>query len=172
VAELYPSFSLTGAFGALAITSLSDLADSASETWLFSPFINFPIFEGGRLRANIKAAEARESQAALNYEQTVLRALEETESALISYAKEQETRARLRKSVNASARSAELANKLYDKGLTDFIDVLDAERELTRIEDTLVQSETRVLTNLIAVYKALGGGWEGFELETGNYTNQ
>ena len=165
VAELYPSFNLTGSFGYLAADSLGDLIKGASEQWFFTPFIDFPIFKGGRLRANIKAAEARESQAALDYEQTVLRALEETESALVSYAKEQETRARLRRSVEASVRAANLAGKLYDKGLADFIDVLQAERDLSMAENNLVKSETRVLTNLIALYKALGGGWEVFENE-------
>lgn len=162
VAELYPSFNLTGGVGFVSGASGS-LLDNAAQTFLFSPFINFPIFEGGRLRAQIEAAEARNSIAAVEYEQTVLNALDETESALIRYSKERETRAKLKKAVNASARSTELANSLYDQGLTGFIDVLDAERALTETKDALVQSETRVLINLITLYKALGGGWENFE---------
>ncbi len=161
VAELYPSFNLTGSIGFLAASS-GNLFESASESFLLSPFINFPIFEGGRLRAQIDAAEARNSIAATQYEQTVLRALEETESSLIRYAKEQETREKLEQAVSASKRSAQLSNILYEKGLTDFIDVLEAERALTSTQDALVQSETRALTNLTALYKSLGGGWELF----------
>ena len=162
VAELYPSFSLTGAIGLLA-GDFGSLFESSSETYLFSPFVSVPIFEGGRLRAQIKAAEARNSIAAIEYEQTILNALEETESALIRYAKEQETRARLQTAVTASISSVQLSRILYEEGLTDFLDVLDAEGELTLREDSLVQSQTRVLTNLVSLYKALGGGWEVLE---------
>jgi len=78
----------------------------------------------------------------------------------------------LRLTVTSAAKSAELANGLYERGLSDFLDVLEAERDLTDAEDALVQSETRALTKLIALYKSLGGGWEGFETETVPESNQ
>ena len=165
VARLYPSFNITGGIGFLAADT-GDLFESASETFLFSPFINFPIFEGGRLRAQIKAAEARNSIAAIAYEQTVLNALAETESALIRYAKEQETRVKRRDAVEASKQSVQQINALYEQGLTQFINVLDAERVLTESQQALVQSETQALTKLITVYKSLGGGWQIFEGKT------
>lgn len=170
IAKLYPSFNLIGALGVLS-SSTGSLLDAASETFLLSSFIHFPIFEGGRLRAQICAAEARNSQAAIAYEQTVLNALEQTEEILFRYAKEQETRAKLRQAVQSSAHSAQLSTELYEKGLTNFIDVLNSERDLLLTESSLVQSETRVLTNLIALYKALGGGWEIFEEENKHQLN-
>ena len=164
VADLYPSFNLTGSVGFISSESES-LFDRASQTFLLSPFIKFPIFEGGRLRAQIDVTEARHSIAAVEYEQAVLNALREAESALIRYTKEQETRAKLQESLAASMRSTKLANSLYDQGLTDYIDVLDAERMLIETKEALVQSQTRVFTNLIGLYKTLGGGWEAFELQ-------
>ena len=142
---------------------LSNLVEGDSTNFLISPIINIPIFEGGRLRAQIKVEEARNSIAAITYEQTILNAFEETETALVRFNKQQATRARLRNAVNASSQSVALSKSLYDNGLTNFINVLDSERELTSREDALIQAETRVLTDLVALYKALGGGWEIYE---------
>ncbi|MGH1540663.1 MAG: efflux transporter outer membrane subunit [Arenicella sp.] len=165
VAKLYPSFSLTGSLG-FSAADFSNLFKNASETFLFTPSIHFPIFSAGKIRAQINVAEIRHSIAAIEYEKTLLTALKETESILVRYAKEQETRAQLKRAVKSSTRSVELSNVLYKNGLTNFVGVLDAEQQLTTTEDALVQSETRVLTNLIALYKALGGGWEVFEPAT------
>ncbi|CAM2064150.1 Efflux transporter outer membrane subunit [Sulfidibacter corallicola] len=163
VAELYPSFSLTGSAGYQAVNSLGDLFKGASGLWLLRPSIDMPIFAGGRLRADVEAAEARERHAALSYERTVLNALRETESALVSYAKEQETRIAYMESVQASSRSVELTSRLYRQGLIDFFEVLSAQQSLLTVQDQLAQSETRALSHLIALYKSLGGGWEVIE---------
>ena len=157
IAALYPSFNLTAGLG-FSSTNTSDVFDQG-KGFSLSSIIRLPIFESGRLRANIKSASARNSIAAIDYEKTVLNALEETERTLIRYRKELETQSRLQKAVNASNRSAILAQSLYEQGLTDFLDVLNAERALTTTQDALAQSETRTYIHLIQLYKVLGGGW-------------
>ena len=161
-ADLFPRFFLTGS-GGFESSSFSDLFDGDSETWSLGPAIRWPVFQGGRLRARQDFAEAVAEEAAVRYEAAVLRALAETESALILYGEERRTYASLTKAAEASARAADLAERLYEKGLGDFLTVLDAQRRLVEIQDQAVQSETRVLVRLIALYKALGGGWEAYE---------
>jgi outer membrane protein TolC len=94
------------------------------------------------------------------YEQTVLMAFEEVENNLVLYAKEQVRRQQLEDAVKSSEDSLHLANQLYDNGLSNFINVLDAERSLYQAQDALVQSDRTISANLIALYKSLGGGWE------------
>ncbi len=118
------------------------------------------IFDAGRIRANIKVQNARQEQALANYEQTALSAFEDVENGLVAYAKEQVRRRSLEDAVKSSQESLRLANQLYANGLSDFINVLDAERSLYQAQDALVQSDRTVTVNLISLYKALGGGWE------------
>jgi NodT family efflux transporter outer membrane factor (OMF) lipoprotein len=164
-ADLYPKFFLTGSGGFEALT-FGDLLSSASSAWTLGSLIQWPIFRGGEIRANIAVQEMRSEQAVLEYEHSVLKILEEVENNLTTYGEELKTRARLQDSVTAAKRSVELANGLYEQGLSNFIDVLDANSNLTQAEDVLVRSETRTLTRLIALYKSLGGGWDVFENST------
>jgi len=160
--DLYPKFSLTGAFG-LQSQQIGDLFDLNSRFWSIGPSVRWPVFEAGRIRANIEATNAREEQAILNYSKSVLTSLEETENAITSYSQEQARRAFLAESVVANRRAYDLANQLYTSGLKDFLNVLEAQRTLYEAEDQLAQSDRGVTANLIALYKALGGGWESFE---------
>lgn len=162
VAELYPSFSLTGSAGVESV-SFTDLFRSSSGVFAFGPRIRWPLFQGGRLRAAIDAAEAGRDGALLAYRQALLLALEDVEGALVAYAEAELARERLAEAVQASERSVELSRVLYRKGLTDFLTVLDAERTLTDVEDRLIAGETEVVSRVVALYKALGGGWEVFE---------
>jgi NodT family efflux transporter outer membrane factor (OMF) lipoprotein len=161
-ADLFPRFFLTGSYG-YDSTSLSDLFTWSSRTWSLGPTVRWPVFQGGRIRANIEATEARNEAALARYEQAVISALAEVESALAGYVEVQEERRKLAESVQASVRAVELAKNLYELGLSDFLTVLDADGRLTLVEDRLVVSEITMVTRLIQVYKALGGGWEKFE---------
>jgi NodT family efflux transporter outer membrane factor (OMF) lipoprotein len=161
-ADLFPRFFLTGSYG-YDSTSLSDLFTWSSRTWSLGPTVHWPVFQGGRIRANIEATEARNEAALARYEQAVISALAEVESALAGYVEVQEERRKLAESVQASVRAVELAKNLYELGLSDFLTVLDADGRLTLVEDRLVVSEITMVTRLIQVYKALGGGWEKFE---------
>jgi NodT family efflux transporter outer membrane factor (OMF) lipoprotein len=159
-ADLYPRFSLTGG-GGVESTRLEDLARGGSVYWFVGPSFSWPIFHAGAIRANIRVQDARAEQALARYEQTVLVSLREVEDALVAYAQERERRARLTEAVTADRSAVELARELNDRGLVDFLNVLDAQRSLYLVEDQLVQSDQAVVTNLVLLYKALGGGWEG-----------
>lgn len=158
-AELYPQFSLTGFLG-LQATDAGDLFSSDSVTWSVGLPIRWRLFAGGAVRSQIAAEEARTEQLLASYEQTVLRALEEVENAMVSYANEVERRARLTESVDATERSLDLVLTQYRAGLTDFQNVLDTQRSLLTRQDELAASEGLVIKNLITLYRALGGGWD------------
>jgi NodT family efflux transporter outer membrane factor (OMF) lipoprotein len=158
-ADLYPKFSLTGFFAQESITA-SDVAKWGSRAWSVGPTIQWSIFQGGRIRARIEVENARQEQAAIVYERSILVALQEVEGALIAYAKEQAHRAELSDSVAANLKAVELANQRYGQGFVDFLSVLDAQRSLYATQDALVRSERRISEYLVALYKALGGGWE------------
>lgn len=157
-ADLYPRFFLTGAAGFESV-SFSDLFDAKSGVFSIGPSIRWPLFQGGRIRSNIHASEARRDASYAQFQHTVLIAVEDVERSLIRYAEEQLEQKSLSQAVTAGQRTVELASVLYDKGLVDFLTVLDAERTLRDVEDQLVLSETAVTLNVIALYKALGGGW-------------
>jgi len=158
-AELYPKFSLTGVFGLDSVTA-SDFVKWGSRAWSVGPTIQWSIFQGGRIRAKIEVENARQEQAAIVYERSILVALQEVEDALIAYANEQAHRAELSASVKANGKAVDLANQRYTQGLVDFLSVLDAQRSLYASQDALVRSERRISEHLIALYKALGGGWQ------------
>jgi outer membrane protein TolC len=124
------------------------------------PSIRWPIFAGGRIRAQIEVQDAQQEQALAAFEKSVLFALEDVENALVSYLREVDRRRSLDEAVTANRRAVELADDLYRKGLTSFIDVLDAQRALYLTEADLGRSTAEVTLNLVLLYKALGGGWE------------
>jgi NodT family efflux transporter outer membrane factor (OMF) lipoprotein len=158
-ADLFPRFTLTGTLG-LAATDAGDVFTGASRFWALGPQVVWPLFAGGRIRANIRVQEARQEAALARYEQAVLAALEDTETALVRYGQEQARREALTRAVDASQLAVRLSQELYTRGLQDFLTVLDSQRALYSAEDQLVQSDQAVSQNLIALYKALGGGWE------------
>jgi len=157
-ADLYPRFFLTGAFG-LQSVGASDFATAASRLWSVGPQIQWALFQGGRIRASIEVQNARQEQAALHFEQSLLGALKDVEDALVLHAREQVRRGTLAQAVAAQQRAADLADQRYAQGLVDFLNVLDAQRQLYLAQDALIQSERAVATNSIALYKAVGGGW-------------
>jgi outer membrane protein TolC len=117
------------------------------------------LFTGGRIRSNIAVQISRQREALIGYQSTILNALEEVENALVSYSQEQERRDRLNEAVLHSQLAVDLASEQYKAGFVDFLSVLDAQRDLYANEDQLVQSQTTVTTNLVGLYRALGGGW-------------
>lgn len=162
VADLFPSVTLFGSGGFEAI-STNDLFDEDSVFWSVGPQIRIPIFNGGVLRARVKVREAQADQALIAYERTVLTALEETERSLTRYTEGLKTRVRYTRAVEQQREAAALLRQRYDVGESDFLAVLDTERQLLDLEQELVRSETEATTQLVALYKALGGGWVAFE---------
>jgi multidrug efflux system outer membrane protein len=158
-ADLFPKFTISGSGGLLA-GDVSSWFNWASRFWSLGSSSSWTVFDTGRTRANIEVQKALKEQSLIAYQQTVLAALQEVESGLIASSKEQEHRKALADAVAANRKAVELATKLYVEGQTDFLNVLDAQRSLYATEDSLVQSTGTVSTNLVALYKALGGGWE------------
>lgn len=159
MADLYPKLSLSGFVGLEAL-SLNGLFSSATKTATGGSLITWPIFRGGTIRQNIEVQSALQEQALIKYEAAVLRALEEVENALVAYAEEQGRRDALFAAEDAAQKASELAQQKYKAGLTDFNNVIEAQRSLLTFQDQLAQSNGAVTSNLVRLYKALGGGWK------------
>jgi multidrug efflux system outer membrane protein len=163
-ADLFPKILLTGTAGRQA-TQPSGLTLGAGNFFGFGPAITLPVFTGGKIRANIEAQKQRLNQALIEYQSTVLRSLEEAENSLVAYGHEKDRLEKLVAAVDASRQATMLASEVYTRGLADFLSVLDAQREQLAAEDDLARSDTAVTTDLIALYKALGGGWDSVSLQ-------
>jgi len=168
-ADLYPSFSLFGEIGFQSSSqggvqsnhaNFDNIFDSGSLCYSFGPSVQWPFFNYGRIENNVRVQDARFQQLIVNYQNTVLRAAQESEDALIGFLKAQETTAFVQNSVNAAQRSVEIALVQYREGAVDYQRVLDTQRALLQEEIRLTDTRSSIATNLIALYKALGGGWE------------
>jgi multidrug efflux system outer membrane protein len=157
-ADLYPRLTLLGTF-AFQATDAAKWITGDALAYSFGPAITWNIFDGGRIRANIRAQDALADQALRRYEQTVLGAYEEAENAIAGYVQERQRRDALERSVDAARDSVMLVTELYRAGLVDFQNVLDMERSLFDQQDQYAQSQGEVTGNLIRLYRALGGGW-------------
>jgi NodT family efflux transporter outer membrane factor (OMF) lipoprotein len=158
-ADLYPQFSITGQFG-LDSSKSNQLAEWASRYYLVSPGVRWPIFDAGKIRGNIELQNELTHQAAIAYQQSILQALREVEDAIANYRQEQVRHVSLADSVTSSRDAVALATDQYRQGVVSFLTVLDAERSLYSSEDALAQSDRNIAADLVALYKALGGGWE------------
>ncbi|CAL1241294.1 TolC family protein [Candidatus Methylocalor cossyra] len=160
-ADLFPRVTFSGTF-ALEGMNLAALGGSGGDTYTFGPRISWAAFDLGRVYARIKAADARAEASLAQYQQTVLNALEETENALVNYNRQWARTRLLESAAAASQRAHELARLRFEDGMTDFLTVLDTEKRLLDDQQALAQSQTSTATALVAVYKALGGGWENY----------
>jgi len=159
MADLFPTFNLnaTDTFQSLKV---ADLARTTTRTWTAGPTAAWELFAGGRITSNIRVQKALRDQALLTYRKAVLTALQDVENALVAYAKEREHRKALTDAVAANRKALEVATQLYTQGQTDFLNVIVAQGSLFAAENALVVSTLNISTNLVALYKALGGGWE------------
>ena len=163
-ADLFPRLTLSGFIGFVA-GDADSLGESESRAWSVAPVLSWAGFERGTW-ARVAVAEARADAALAGYELTVLRALEETENALVTYGTH---RARLQSVVEqatASRTAAELARVQYREGALDFLRLLDAERTLLQAEDAVAAAESDLNASVVLIYKALGGGWEAAPIPT------
>ncbi len=163
-ADLFPRVMLTGSAG-LQSSQIGTLPAGDSFAWAVGPSVRWNIFSGERIQNNIKAQTARQEQALARYEKTVLTAFHDVEDSLVGYSRERVRLRTLNDAVTAQSRAVELAEELYTRGLTDFQNVLDAQRQLYSLQDLQAESQRDVTGNLISLYKALGGGWESATLE-------
>jgi len=167
-AALYPQFSLTGNIGYASAGGLN----AGTPQFYVGPAVTWPIFSGFKIVENIKATDARLEQAVLAYRQAILLALEDVENSVTAYAKETVRRETLGKAALEAEKAERLAQVQYKNGLVDFLNVVDAEGTLAAAQQQLVQSEQTLLTDLIAVYKSLGGGWDVFDVHLAEHEVQ
>jgi NodT family efflux transporter outer membrane factor (OMF) lipoprotein len=163
-AALYPSLSLSGSISWTSLTA-SELLDGFRNE-RSGVTLALPIFNAGALRQNIKVQNALVTQALASYEATVLAAYEEVENSLDAWTSEQRRHEALVRAVESARRAADLALVQYNSGLVDFESVLTANRQLILLEDSLAISDGEMTSNLIRLYKALGGGWSVFPTST------
>jgi outer membrane protein, multidrug efflux system len=157
--DWFPRVSFIGEIG-FSANGVDRIGDAATATYAYGPSIQWAALDFGHVQARINRAKASEQGAVAQYQQTVLRALEETENALVTYRETRHQLDYLGASARASNRATELAHKRFEGGATDFLDVLDSERSQLEVEANLSRARTSAATGLIALYKALGGGWD------------
>ncbi len=158
-AGLFPRFALTGTAG-LDSSKIAELPRWSSHYYSIVPGVSWPILDWGKVRANITVQNEAQKQAFTSYESTVAQALRDVEDALVKYRTEQVRRASLEDAVKAANNAFTIARQQFQHGLTDSTVVLDAQRSLLASQDQLAESEGSIRTDLVSLYKALGGGWD------------
>jgi NodT family efflux transporter outer membrane factor (OMF) lipoprotein len=159
VADLFPSFSLTGTLN-WSSNQLRTWWNEASRSSAIGPSITWPIFQGGAIISNVHVQEALRDQVFITYQETVLAAFQDVENAMVAFNKEQQHRKLLQDAVDNNRKAVNLSLLLYTEGQIEFLNVLVAQTSLYTSENALMQSDQNIVTDLIALYKALGGGWE------------
>ena len=169
-ADLYPSFSLTGSLGLKASAGtnttrtgedgVDELFESDSLEFFGGPSFTWNIFNYGRIKNQVRVQDARFQQLVVNYQDTVLRAAREVEDAIVGFLNAQEAEIYLSESVDAASRSVELALIQYRDGVENYQRVIDTQTSLVSQQDAWTQTRGDIATNLIAMYRALGGGWQ------------
>ena len=157
-ADLFPRIQVTGFIGLLS-GDVSKLFSHSAQAWSVSPQVTWPALDLGSAHARLKAQEARQDEVLASYDQTVLTAVEDLENALTAYRQQQRQIVSLAEQVEASRAAADLARIRYKEGSIDFLVLLDAERTLLAAQDSLTAAQTDANTDIVAIYKALGGGW-------------
>ena len=170
-ADLYPSFGLTGFFGVVAADStnttrtgdsgIAQLFDANSLTFFGGPFFSWNLLNYGRITNNVRVQDARLQQLIVNYQDTVLRAMKEVEDGMVAYLRSREQQQILDATEASASRSLKLANIGYKEGLSDFQRVLDAQNGLLQAQRQVVAARSATVSSAIAIYRALGGGWQG-----------
>ena len=157
-ADLFPRVSLSGFLGFTAGRG-SQIGSAAANAWALGPSITWPAFDLGSVRARLRGADAEADGALARYEQQVLLALEESQNAFSDYGKRQQRLVSLIRQSESSRTAADLAAIRYREGTVDFLVLLDAQRERLAAEDSQAQAEVELYRGVVAIYKALGGGW-------------
>jgi NodT family efflux transporter outer membrane factor (OMF) lipoprotein len=159
VADLYPRITLVGTLLSEALQA-RDLSEWGARQWSVGPSLSLPIFDGGRRHAVVELRERQQQEAAIAYQRTVLAAWHEIDTTLDLYVRERCRNDELAVAVEAGREAYEIASMRYRHGMSDFLVALDAQRTLLQAERALSESNTLIATRAVALYKALGGGWE------------
>jgi outer membrane protein TolC len=155
--------------GAVSVESLrlSNLFSPTSGAFALGPSISIPIFEGGQLKGNLVLRESRQREAAIFFQKTALRAWKEVDDALTAYREAQRRHADIARSVTENQAALQAARQRYSEGAIDFLNVITTQAQLLQSENDLADSDTQIATNLVNLYRALGGGWEVADIADG-----
>jgi outer membrane protein TolC len=159
VASFYPDLTLNGAASVESLR-LTNLFSPTSAAFALGPSISIPIFEGGQLRGALALRESRQREAAIFFQKTVLRAWKEVDDALTAYREAQYRRADVARSVTENQAALQAARQRYSEGAIDFLNIITTQAQLLQSENDLADSDTQIATDLVNLYRALGGGWE------------
>jgi NodT family efflux transporter outer membrane factor (OMF) lipoprotein len=159
VASFYPDVTLNGAVS-LESLRLTNLFSPTSTALAVGPSISLPIFEGGKLRGSLALRESRQREAAIFFQKTVLQAWKEVDDALTAYREAQRRRADIARSVTENQAALQAARQRYSEGAINFLNVTTTQAQLLQSENDLADSDTQIATDLVNLYRALGGGWE------------
>lgn len=159
VANFYPDVTLNGT-ASVESFQLSNLFTPNSVIFAVGPSISIPIFEGGQLRGTLALRESQQREAAIFFQKTVLQAWKEVDNALTAYREVQRRRAEVARSVTENQAALQAARQRYSEGAIDFLNVISTQALLLQSENDLADSDTQIATNLVNLYRALGGGWE------------
>ena len=159
IANFYPDVTLTG-MANLNGLSLRDAFSLPARAFQVGPTIDIPLFQGGRLTGELRLRESRQREAAITFQKTVLTAWQDVDNALVAYAEAQRRRVQTAEAVRQNEDALRAARQRYTEGASDFLNVATAEQQLLQSENNLASDETQIATNLVALYRALGGGWE------------
>jgi outer membrane protein, multidrug efflux system len=157
--DLFPKFNITGALGTEG-TEFKQLFDYSSRFYNIAPGITWDIFDAGKVKSNIEVQNEKQAEALEAYVKTVLQGMEDVDDSLVNFNREQARLQSLREAVDANQKAVELSTELFEKGSADFLSVLDAQRNLFAAQLAMAQSEQLVSSDLVSLYKALGGGWQ------------
>lgn len=161
-ADLFPHFALTGGAGYQA-QGVGINPTHQNFLWSFGPSISWPLLDFGTLDAIVNIADLHTHALLMNYRQTILNAVEEVDRAASEYSAQQDRLKNLNKALEASQKAVNLASQRYDRGLTDALNVIDAERQEFDLERQYVAAQQTAAESFVALYKALGGGWEEYQ---------
>jgi NodT family efflux transporter outer membrane factor (OMF) lipoprotein len=159
VANFYPDVTLNGAVSVESL-HLSNLFSPTSAAFALGPSISIPIFEGGQLKGTLALRESRQREAAIFFQKTVLRAWKEVDDALTAYREAQRRRTDVARSVSENQAALQAARQRYSEGAIDFLNIISTQAQLLQSENDLADSDTQIATDLVNLYRALGGGWE------------
>jgi NodT family efflux transporter outer membrane factor (OMF) lipoprotein len=166
VANFYPDVTLNGT-ASVESFQLSNLFTPNSVIFAVGPSISIPIFEGGQLRGTLALRESQQREAAIFFQKTVLQAWKEVDDALTAYREVQRRRADVARSVTENQAALQAARQRYSEGAIDFLNVISTQAQLLQSENDLADSDTLIATNLVNLYRALGGGWEIADVDRG-----
>ncbi|MGA3158811.1 MAG: efflux transporter outer membrane subunit [Steroidobacteraceae bacterium] len=158
-ANLFPHVDLSGALGTQSATNTVQ----GSHIWALGPSVYWPILDFGTLDAQVNVADLQAHEQLIRYRKTVIGAVQDADTAIADFTAQQQRVQHLSDAFSASQRALELAQQRYDRGLTDFLNVIDARRQLYGLEDEYVSAQQSAAESFVQLYKALGGGWEAFQ---------